>query len=272
VLSDQHRRNVRLHPVDAAADHARPTDSMAGAAAEPFGAYLFGPGDPRARLARQLEREVFLEAFGNTTDLLAAEYGPYEESSLFICIVDHLLGRPAGMMRVLLPSPAGLKSINDLEAVWGESADVVVARTDLDIDLERTLDVATLALAPDYRGGAAQGVVSMGLYQALTRMAGHYGMDWFIAILDLPVYRLLRWKLRMIFKGFEGVAPRPYLGSPASVPAWCHVSAAAQHLHEVDPTLYEVLVLGIGLEPALRPLELSEAPLPRAVPAPAAGA
>ena len=65
---------------------------------------------------------MFLEAFGNTADQLAEEYRPYEQSSFFICVLDHLRSLPAGVMRVLQPSPAGFKSLKDLETVWGEPA------------------------------------------------------------------------------------------------------------------------------------------------------
>src|SRR5216684_4710946 len=89
---------------------------------EVFGSYLFLDSDPAAEIARSVERAVFLEAFGNTPELLAAEYGPYESSSLFLCIVDHRARRPAGAMRLILPriSGPGLKSVNDVEKAWGE--------------------------------------------------------------------------------------------------------------------------------------------------------
>lgn len=224
---------------------------------EPFGAYVFSWQDPLSEPARRLETQVFLEAFGNTSDLLSSEYGPYDQSSLFVCVVDHVRGVPAGMMRVLTPSPRGFKSLIDIEQVWGEPLDVVLGRTGLVMDTSRTWDIATLAVAPDYRGTAAQGLVTMGLYQTLTLAAFRHGIRWFVAILDLPVFRLLRLKLRMIFSEYEGLAPLPYLGSPQSVPAWCDVTAAADHLAVVDTDLYDIVVRGVGLEPALRRADLS---------------
>ncbi len=226
-------------------------------APEPFGAYLFGADEPGAQLGRALERAVFLEAFGNTRELLAAEYGPYELSSVFLCVIDHRRGLPAGVMRVLLPSPLGSKSLNDIGSVWGETPAGLIERTGLGIEPERTWDIATLAIAPDYRGKAAQGLVAMGLYQTLTLAARRLGIEWFVAILDMPVFRMLRWKLRMIFAGFDGLAPRSYLGSSASIPAWCSVVEAERRLAEQDPDLHAILVLGEGLEPALRRVDLA---------------
>jgi hypothetical protein len=227
--------------------------------APPFGAYIFRPDEPAADLAREVERAVFLDAFGNTADLLESEYGAYDRHSMFICVVDHRRGIPAGAMRVIIPSPLGSKSLNDLEPVWGEPADEMFRRTGLDVDRRRVWDIATIAVRSDYRSGALRGLLTMGLYQTLTLAAFHCGAEWFIAILDMPVFRLIRWKLRMIFAGFAGVGPMPYLGSLASLPAWCDVAAAERRLAAEDDDLHQILVLGRGLEPALRPVDLTAA-------------
>jgi len=233
--------------------------AVAPGASEPFGAYLFRSDESGAALGRHIERLAFLEAFGNTPDLLEIEYRPYEASSVFICVVDHLRMLPAGVMRVLLPSPNGFKSLNDIESVWGDPAETLIERTGLTLDPTRTWDIATLAVAPEYRGNASRGLVCMGLYQALTLAALHCDIDWFVAILDMPVFRMIRWKLRMIFAGYEGVAPLPYLGSAASIPAWCDVIAAERRLAATDQDLHAILVEGVGLEPALRRLDLAAA-------------
>ena len=218
----------------------------------PFGAYLFLGDQPEAEVARELERSVFLEAFGNTPDLLASEYGSYEPSSVFICVMDRLRQVPAGVMRVLVPSPAGFKSLDDIEAVWGQTADALIARTRLSLDPLRTWDIATLAVAPGYRGKAAQGLVCMGLYQTLTLAALRCGIEWFVAILDMPVFRMIRWKLRMIFAGLRGRRARCRTSAPlASLPAWCDVDDAERRLAATDPDLHAILVQGVGLEPAL---------------------
>lgn len=224
-------------------------------ATEPFGAYVFGSGEPAAQLGRHVERTVFLEAFGNTPELLAEEYDPYEASSIFICVLDQMRRLPAGVMRVLLPSPAGFKSLKDIEPVWGEPADVLIARTAMGMDLACTWDIATLAVAPDYRGKATTGLVSMGLYQTLGMVTSRCGIDWLVAILDAVVYRILR-KLQMPFTGYRGTAPMPYLGSAASLPVWCDVASMRAHIAGTDPDLYAAYFEGAGLEPAIRPVDL----------------
>lgn len=226
-------------------------------APEPFGAYLFFSDEPQADLGRRLEQEVLLATFGDTPEVLAEEYGPYEPSSMFICVVDHLRMLPAGAMRVLVPSPRGFKSLNDIEPIWGESAETLMERAGLTVDLTRTWDIATLTVAAGYRGKAARGLVSMGLYQTLTLTARRCGIEWFVAILDMPVFRLIRWKLCLIFAGYKGIGPMPYLGSHASIPAWCDVVDAERRLAATDRDLHAILVRGVGLEPAVRPVDLS---------------
>ena len=68
----------------------------------PFGFYIIRSNDPAAELGRAVEREVFLEFFGNTPDMLHDEYDPYEGNSLFLVLVDHLrLVRRAGHVQLL---------------------------------------------------------------------------------------------------------------------------------------------------------------------------
>ena len=231
-------------------------DVTAPGTTAPLGVYLFRPTDPGADLARHVERVVFLETFGNTPELLAKEYEPYEHSSIFFCVVDHLRHLPAGTMRVLLPSAAGFKTLADTEPVWGESIEEMAARTGLHLDLARTWDIATLAVAPEYRGKATMGLVSIGLYQALALTAPPGGVEWLLAILDVSVLRMIRWKLRMPMAGFTGVTAAPYLGSPASMPTWCNVSDTKRRIAASDPELYALYFEGVGMEPALRPLDL----------------
>jgi hypothetical protein len=234
------------------------TEEVCGAGAEePFGAYVFGSRDLGAQLGRHLERLVFLEAFGNTEADLAREYSRYEDSSLFLVVVDHKRLLPAGVIRVVQPSLAGLKSLNDLEPVWGETSETLMHRTCLAFGPNRIWDVATLAVPPEYRARATGGLVSMGLYQTLTMGARASGIDLLVAILDMPVFRMLRWKMHMIFAGYQGVSAKSYLGSEASMPAWCDLIYSDRHLAAVDPDLHAILYKGIGLEPALRLADLS---------------
>jgi hypothetical protein len=228
----------------------------AGRPSEPFGVYAFAADAPESELARHVEREVFYEFFKNTPELLAEEYGPYEASTLFVCVLDHRRRLPAGVIRLVLPSPVGLKSLGDVDSVWGHRLDDVLARTNLTLESDRVWDVATLAVDPEYRGRATDGLVSLALYQGVAQLALRCNVRWVVTILDLVVLRLLQQATSQAFQGFAGLEPRPYLDSPASLPVYSDLDAYFPRLETADPSMYEILFDGRGLEAAVRPLEL----------------
>lgn len=214
----------------------------------PYGFYVLRADDPASELARAVEREVFFEFFGNTPELLAEEYGPYEGASLFLCVLDHQRRRPAAALRLLLPSPAGFKSLHDLGRQWGEDPDEVVRRSGLELDPSSLWDVATLAVQREYRGAASSSLVSLGLYQGLTMLAGAVDLAHAVAIFDLIVLDLVQTTFHRPWTGFAGIEPRRYLDSPSSLPVYCDVREYRARLAMIDADLYALLFAGIGLE------------------------
>ena len=233
--------------------------AAAGRPSEPFGVYAFAADAPESELARHVEQDVFYEFFNNTPELLDAEYGPYEASTLFVCALDHRRRLPAGAIRLVLPSPAGLKSLGDVEPVWGQRIDDVLVRTSLRLDADRAWDVATLAVDSEYRGRATDGLVSLGLYQGVAQLALRCHVSWVVTILDLVVLNLLQRAMADPFQRFAGLEPMPYLDSPASLPVYCDLDAYFARLETADPSMYEILFEGRGLEAAVRPLDLEAA-------------
>ena len=70
--------------------------------------------DPQGTLleeARACESAIFLHWYGNTNEQLAAEYGPYESTSVFVALADG--DRVVGTCRLIIPGPVGLKSVVD---------------------------------------------------------------------------------------------------------------------------------------------------------------
>lgn len=232
---------------------------MPADATEALGSYVFASEDPGARLARHVERGVFLEAFGNTRALLTAEYGPYERSSVMICVVDQRRKLPAGMLRFIVPSPAGFKTLHDLLPVWGVDAGDALARTGVDFDFDRMWDGATVAVAPEYRRGAMRGLVTMAVLQVLSQLAARCDIMGGVAVFHLPVLRMLQWKLHRPFSLFPGIGGHDYLGSSESVPVYQLLDDWYRRLAVVDPALHEIMVHGTGLEPVVRPANWDEA-------------
>lgn len=222
------------------------------AASQPFGLYVIPSADPAAELARHVERSVFLEVFGNSPFLLAQEYGPYEPTSVFLCVVDHKRRVPAGTVRLIVGSDATFKSLEDIERVWEQPVEEVLGRLDTVLEPARTWDVATLAVAPEYRGAHTSGLVSLALYQGISNAAFRCGTRWLVTILDTRVLRLIQSQTSKPFAPFPGVEARDYLDSPSSLPVWCDLVAWAERLADVDPSMHEIMVRSQGLEAALR--------------------
>jgi len=214
----------------------------------PFGFYIIRSDEPFADLGRAVEREVFYDFFGNTPDLLHAEYDPYESSSLFLVVIDHLRRVPAAVIRLLLPSPVGFKSLHDIAKDWGVPAEEAIARTGVTFDFDSLWDIATLAVSREYRGAASQGLVSLGLYQGMNMLGSLVDVQHAIAILDLVVFDHVQKSFHRAFRPFVGLEPRRYLDSPSSLPIYCDVREYRARLAILDADMYELLYAGVGLE------------------------
>jgi hypothetical protein len=229
-----------------------------GAPEEPFGTYLIGGDERTADVARSVERDVFLEYFGNTEELMAAEYGPYERTSLFLCVVDHRRLVPAGVMRLILPSPAGQKTMTDIERCWGREPNEALTRCGVATEPSRIWDIATLAVASEYRGGGSEGLVSLALYQGAVQCALACDVEVYVAILDTVVLRLIHERMGAPFGTFDGLEPKRYLDSPASLPAYVDLPRFGERVRESEPAIHELLFGGRGIEAAVGPPRWAE--------------
>jgi hypothetical protein len=219
---------------------------------QPFGTYLVPSNDPAAEIGRAVERQVFGEFFGNTPEMLAEEYAPFEPSSIFLCVIDQRRLVPAGVSRSIVPSAAGFKSLHDIPRVWGADADDLIARSESGLELGRCRDIATLATARDYRGAGTEGLVSLALYQAIIMSSLATHAPWLVAVMDVAVIDLLSERIGSPFSKYPGVVPRRYLDSPASLPVYVDLPAYGNRLAGADANMHSILFEGTGLEAAVR--------------------
>jgi hypothetical protein len=219
-----------------------------GRTSAPFGLYVIPSLDPRSQLGRHVEHAVFGEFFGETEEFLRQEYDRYEHSSTFLVVIDHVRRLPAGVVRMILPSPAGLKSLNDLEPIWGVDADSVLARSDIVFNPEATWDVATIAVLPEYRSSSTNGLISLALIQAVSTLGASAGVELGVAVFDVVALELIQAVCARAWKPFKGLDPKGYLGSPLSIACYCDLQDYGKRLAFTNPDLYEMLWLGRGLE------------------------
>jgi hypothetical protein len=194
--------------------------------------------------ARECEAEVFLRWFGNTREQLADEYGPYEDSSVFLAIADER-DEVLGAVRLLVPGGrAGLKTLTDIgREPWGVDGARVAGAAG--IDLGSTWEVATLGV----RGGrtANRLQLSLALYHGLMTVAQVNRMSSFVAVLDERVRRLLG-SVGILTHPLPGTATSSYLGSAASTPVYAHFAPMLDNQRREFPDAHRLVTIGTGLD------------------------
>lgn len=194
--------------------------------------------------ARECEAEVFLRWYGNTRSELEDEYGPYEDSSVFMAVAD-TSGEVVATMRLLVPGGrAGLKTLNDVgRAPWGIDGSRAAAVAGL--DLTSTIEIATIS---SRRKSTPQGLRhSFTLYRGLMLAARANNFSALVAVLDDRVRRLLD-TVGLVTLPLPGTGPAPYLGSDASTPVYAHGPQLLDNQRRVSPEAFALVTQGIGLD------------------------
>jgi len=192
-----------------------------------FACFALEGTDPFANIARQLEREVFEDSWGNDSATMQREYGPYDESSLFFLVVDTYDEVPAAALRMIRNSPAGLKTIVDLDdcrkspiAPTVIPVDEVMRHHGID-DLDRCWDGATAAIPRRYRRRLVATHVQLMRIMALAAMREN--IQHFVAVLDAPVVKMARDVLRLPLTPLAGTPPFTHMDAPDNQAVYAHV-------------------------------------------------
>ncbi|NEK59261.1 hypothetical protein GCU56_15450 [Geodermatophilus sabuli] len=205
--------------------------------------------------AREVEARVFLQAFGNTPEVMEEEYGPYGDRSRFVVVIDDASGSALGAARLILPDGTGM--VKTLADVAGEPWRLSVPDSLRAADLagRPVWDVASLAVDRRYRSGAAGAEVTLALCHGLFQYSRLCGADGLVTILDDRVLRLLR-AMGVPWAAMAGATSREYLGSPASTPCICLVDAIGESIRATRPDLAPAVVEGVFRSIALDPADL----------------
>jgi hypothetical protein len=203
---------------------------------------LFRPEGELLQRARACEAEVFLRAYGNTEADFAAEYGPYDAASHFIALADGD-DEIVAACRLISPSPAGLKTVNDVSRPpWGVDGERAVRAAGADPDL--TWDVATIAVRQ--RRGLTP-LASAALYHGLVLATRANAVRWIVMMLDERARRLLA-IAGFVARPIPGTTTAEYLGSAATTPLVGDVATMIDNQRRGNPDAYRLMSLGAGLE------------------------
>jgi hypothetical protein len=194
--------------------------------------------------ARRVEERVFLQAFGNTPEVMEAEYGPYESRSRFVAVIDDADGSALGAARFVLPNDDGeVKTLTDVAGEpWRLSPSDALAAVGL--SGRPVWDVATLAADPRFRTGSAGAELSLALCYGIGRFALNCHVPGLVAILDDRILRLLRF-MGLPWQPMAGATSRFYLGSAASTPSVFLVDDGTDSVRARRPDLVPALVDGV---------------------------
>lgn len=157
--------------------------------------------NPCSDVARSIERQQFEAYFGNDAAIMGEEYGLYDPYSVFFLVFDRQQKTPAGTMRLIQPNPSGLKSINDITSEKCQLADGGGKLTNLEahevyeifgLTPEKTVDVATIAVLPEY-GEKATGspIIMASMMRALYFYTLERDQELVAIIDEVPLKKLL---------------------------------------------------------------------------------
>ena len=203
--------------------------------------------------ARAVEARVFLQAYGNTPEVIEREYGPYADRSRFVTVLDDADGSALGVARLIVADAAGpVKTLVDVAGEpWRLPVPEVLAAGG--VAGGPVWDVATLAVDRRFRSGAAGAELMLALCHGIYRYSLFSGAEGLVTVLDDRVLRLVR-VLGGPWAPMAGAVSRDYLGSPASTPCICRVDAVPDSMRSRRPDLAPAVVEGrfasISCDPA----------------------
>jgi len=203
----------------------------------------FDPEPGVLAAARECEADVFLDAYGNTVQELDAEYSAYDDHSHFLAVAD-TDDQVLAAARLIFPSQAGLKSLNDTaREPWHIDGDRSARLAGIDPD--RAMDVATISVRRGVKGPGL--LAAIALYRGIVLVTRMNRLDWIVMIMDLRARRLLH-SVGLQTQVLPGTAPASYLGSASSVPVWAKMSAMLDGQRTISPDGFRMVAQGVGLD------------------------
>jgi hypothetical protein len=214
-------------------------------AGERFVCFELDGNDRFANIARQVEREVFQDSWGNGPATMKKEYGPYDESSVFFLAVDTHKNTPAAALRMIRNSPAGLKTLVDLDdctkspiAPIRIPVDHAMAYHGID-DLDRCWDCATAAVPRRYRCKLA--TIYLQMARVVAAAALRENVQHIVAVLDAPIFKAARDILGLPLVPLADTPPFSYMDAPNNQAVYAHISSMLAIAAKRNRRLHKVL-------------------------------
>lgn len=207
-----------------------------------YGVHVVEDGNEAADIGRYVEWTVFEEFFDNDLERMKKEYSPYDESSTFLLVLDYEKAEPMGAIRIIKPSEAGLKSLGDLvqpDSPWYTPGDTLESRyQEIGDDPDHTVDIATMAVMPDYRSNHSAQGASAALYSTCVRWSLANGFNHWVTIVDKNILDMMQ-SWGEPFQAFKGADWKSYIDSPASLPVHAELYSGLEKIKDFDQKMSE---------------------------------
>jgi hypothetical protein len=213
-----------------------------------YSVHLAAGHEDGALLSLQVAADVFLDAFGNTADVLRREYAHLIPSMTHVVVLDRETRTAAGSLILQESAAEELKTVVDLAGPpWSVPPEESLPGLALTPDERTAADLLLLGVDAEHRN---RGVAVLLLYAAWVVSAAH-GIERWTAILDDSLLDALN---RLAGGVLHPIAPsQPYLGSPASTPVTMRMRPAddvelLRMMQSVGSALAVDTAFGPGLE------------------------
>jgi hypothetical protein len=210
---------------------------------------VFQPSDEIRAAAFAREAHIFGVTYKVPYDDHVLEFAPYESASRFVVVLDRA-DEVVGVMRLITPGPAGLKTI--VEA-GGEPwrIDGMRAALAAGVDPDRTWDVASLGVVKGI--GRHRFAVTASMYHTLAMAARRNRVRSLLMTVDERVRSILQ-VAGLFTIALPGATPGPFCGSPASTPVYGHCAEMLGTQRRVNPDAYRLITQGVGLDEVAFPM------------------
>jgi hypothetical protein len=222
----------------------------------------FQPSEAIRAKAFGCEAEIFGATYGVPYDHHVEEFAPYESASAFLVVLDRR-DEIAGVMRLITPGPAGLKTLNEAGGdPW--NIDGLRAAAVVGVDPAQTWDVATLGVPKGV--GRHRFAVTAAMYHGLALAARRNRVRSLVMTVDERVRSILQ-VAGLFTTALPGATPGPFCGSPASTPVYGHCAQMLSIQRRVNLEAYRLVTQGVGLDdisiPPSTDFDLVRHPAPR---------
>jgi hypothetical protein len=202
---------------------------------------VFMPGADLREATRACEADVFLDRYKIPRSQMLDDYGPYDDVSVWLSVIDARGDVVAGS-RLVPPNPKGLKSIDDVcRPPWSLDGRRIMSATGM--DPERTWDVATLFR----RRGLAAAPITAALCHGVIMSLRHNDGNALVAILDAVARAMLDRGFGLRMHTMPGASRQMFMNTPND-PTYVFMSDLLDNSRRVNPEGYRMYAHGAGLD------------------------